>query len=161
MFPMFPLIQYKEEKTIVLLFFNLGDSKHNIEIIVWWLGPYGKKAFHIGARFGHEILAQTWPNKVIGKVRRLGGARMASFGIIGHQMRKLGMKFYKTKWLGPKLVLPPILVVNWVSSSLSFFLSASSAAMLHILSLLHLYNYYKYSRTLCNKCWVSTFHTEV
>jgi hypothetical protein len=29
---------------------------------------------------------------------------------------------------GPKLVFPPILVVNWVSSSLSFFLSAPTAA---------------------------------
>jgi hypothetical protein len=38
------------------------------------------------------------------------------------------MKFYKTKYLGPKLVFPPILVVNWVSSPLSSFVSASTAA---------------------------------
>ncbi len=36
---------------IVLLFFNLGDSKHDIEIIVCWLWAYGKKSFHSGARF--------------------------------------------------------------------------------------------------------------
>jgi hypothetical protein len=29
--------------------------------------------------------------------------------------------------LGPKLVFPPILVVNWVSSCVSFFLSAFTA----------------------------------
>jgi hypothetical protein len=38
------------------------------------------------------------------------------------------MKSYKMKWLGPKLVIPPILVVNWVSSYLSFVLSTSTAA---------------------------------
>ncbi len=41
---------------------------------------------------------------------------------------ELGMEFYKTKYLRPNLVFPPILVVNWVSSPLSFFLSASIAA---------------------------------
>jgi hypothetical protein len=53
---------------------------------------------------------------------------MASLGIIGHQTRTLEWKFYTAKQLGPKLVFPPILVVNWVSSCLSFFLSAFTAA---------------------------------
>jgi len=35
-------------------------------------------------------------------------------------------KVYKTKQLGPKLVFPPILIVNWVPSCLSFFLRVST-----------------------------------
>ncbi len=38
------------------------------------------------------------------------------------------MKILQSKITGPKLVFPPILVINWVSSCLSFSLSASSAA---------------------------------
>jgi len=53
---------------------------------------------------------------------------MTSLGIIGHESCNWEWKFYKTKWLGHKLVFPPILVANWVSSPLSFFLSASTAA---------------------------------
>jgi hypothetical protein len=37
------------------------------------------------------------------------------------------MKYYITKYMGPKLVFPSILVVKGVSSPLSFFLSASTA----------------------------------
>jgi hypothetical protein len=55
------------------------------------------------------------------------GTRMASFGIIGHQTHSSEWKFYKTKQLGSKLVFSPILVVDWVSSYLSFFLSDSTA----------------------------------
>jgi hypothetical protein len=44
---------------------------------------------------------------------------------MGHQMRNWDWNFIK---LGHKLVFPPFLVVYWVSSPLSFFLSASTAA---------------------------------
>jgi hypothetical protein len=37
-------------------------------------------------------------------------------------------KFYKEKQLGLKLVFPTNLMINWVSSCLSFFLSASTVA---------------------------------
>jgi hypothetical protein len=56
---------------------------------------------------------------------------MTSFKIIGHRMHNWEWKFYKAKWLRLKLVFPPILVVNWVSSCLSFFLSASTACYVH------------------------------
>ncbi len=60
---------------------------------------------------------------------------------------ELGMEFCKIKYLRPKLVFPPILVLNWVSfTPLSFFLSASTAAT-YIFT--YLYSYYNYSRTLC------------
>jgi hypothetical protein len=47
---------------------------------------------------------------------------MTRFDIIGHRTHNWEWKFYKAKWLRLKLVFPPILVVNWVSSCLSFFL---------------------------------------
>ncbi len=33
-----------------------------------------------------------------------------------------------------------------------------NCTLLHIISLLYVYNYYNYSPTLCIKCWVSEFH---
>jgi hypothetical protein len=64
------------------------------------------------------------------------GARTASFYIIGHQMCTVtgNENFTKRNNYWPKLVFPPILVINWVSSCLSFFMSASTAAT-YILSL--------------------------
>ncbi len=51
------------------------------------------------------------------------------FGIIGPHTRVTGNEnFTKRNNRVPKLVFPPILVVNSVSSCLSFFLSASTAA---------------------------------
>ncbi len=44
---------------------------------------------------------------------------------MGHQRRNWEWKFYKVKWLKPKLVFPQNLVANWVSSCLSLILSAS------------------------------------
>ncbi len=89
-----------------------------------------------------------------------GGARLVSFGIIGHQKHNWEWNFTKTETTGIQTsFFPPILVVNWDSSPLSFFLSASStAAARYIFTAPHLYNYYNYSRTLCIKCWVSAFH---
>jgi hypothetical protein len=57
--------------------------------------------------------------------------------------------------------IPSIFVVNWVSSCLSFFLLSASTAATHIFTWSYLYNYYNYSRTLCIKCWVSVFRTEL
>jgi hypothetical protein len=54
--------------------------------------------------------------------------------------------------MGPKLVFPPILMVNWVSSYLSFFLSASTSCYIYF-HCSYLDNYYNYSWTLCIKCW--------
>jgi hypothetical protein len=49
---------------------------------------------------------------------------------------------------GPKLVFLPILVVNWVSSCLSFFLSSSTDCCYIYFRCSYLYNYYNYSRLL-------------
>jgi hypothetical protein len=51
---------------------------------------------------------------------------------------------------GVKLRNPSILVENWVSSCLSFFLSASTTAVTYIFSAPTCVQYYNYSRTLCN-----------
>jgi hypothetical protein len=60
--------------------------------------------------------------------------------------------------LGPKLVFPPILVISWVSSCLSFFLSASTAATYIYLLLLPIQLLLNnYSWTLCIKCWFQDF----
>jgi hypothetical protein len=67
-------------------------------------------------------------NRVIRKVRQ-SGAENSQFQQIGHQTRNWEWKFYKMKEVGSKqLVFPPILVVNWVSFCVSFFLSACTAA---------------------------------
>ncbi len=62
--------------------------------------------------------------RVIHKVRRLIRGRERP---VGHQTRNWEWKFYKRK-LGAKLVFPPILVVNYDSSCVSFFLSACTVA---------------------------------
>jgi len=53
---------------------------------------------------------------------------------------------------GVKLRKLSILVVNWFSSCLSFFQSASTASYTYF-HYSYLHNYYNYSRTLCIKCW--------
>jgi hypothetical protein len=50
-------------------------------------------------------------------------------------------------------------ILFWPPSSVSFCLSASTAAT-YIFTCSYLYNYYSYSPTLCIKCWVSPFHTQ-
>jgi hypothetical protein len=50
----------------------------------------------------HQLASRQWFEwnfgiRVIHKVRRLGGARTASFGLIGHQTCDWEWKFYKTK----------------------------------------------------------------
>jgi hypothetical protein len=61
---------------------------------------------------------------------------------------------------GMKLRKPSILVVNWDSSSLSFFLSASTAAT-YIFTTPNCTTTTNYSRTLCIKYWVGAFRTEI
>ncbi len=58
--------------------------------------------------------------KVICQVRQL----RVKNGIIGHQMLNWEWNFRKQNNWEPRLVFPPILVVNWVSSPLPFSLSA-------------------------------------
>ncbi len=83
---------------------------------LWWVKPISEghsknvskiKVIHIVWYLGCEN-CQFWHNKV--------------------SNAELGMEFYKTKYLRLKLVFPPILVVNWVWSLLSFFLNASITA---------------------------------
>jgi hypothetical protein len=86
-----------------------------------------EKMNHLRTTGGFFLREKRTHIKVICKVRRLGSEN----GQFLHNRPsnvKLGMKFYKMKQLGPKLVFPPILVVNWISSPLSFLLSASTAA---------------------------------
>jgi hypothetical protein len=73
----------------------------------------------------HRNLA--WCIRAMCQVRRLGG-KNGQFWHNRHQMCNWEGKFYKRKKLVPKLVFPPILVVNWVSSCVSFFLSACNTA---------------------------------
>jgi hypothetical protein len=70
-----------------------------------------------------------------------------------------GMEILQNEIIGTQTSL---VVVNWVSSCLFFSLSASTLS-LHIFTLLLPVQttYYNYSRTLCIKCWVSTFHTQI
>jgi hypothetical protein len=58
---------------------------------------------------------------------------MASFGIIGHQKRDWEWNFTELYEMiaTQTIAFPPILLVNWVSSPLSFFVSASSAAYIY------------------------------
>jgi hypothetical protein len=60
--------------------------------------------------------------------------------------------------LGPELVFPPILMVNFYPV---FPFSWAPALLLHILHCSYMDNYYNYCRTLCIKCWVSAFHTQI
>ncbi len=121
-----------------------------------------EKMKHLRTTGGFSLREKRTHIEVICKVRRLGSEN----GQFLHNRAsnvKLGMKFYKMKQmkqLGPKLVFPPILVINGISSPLSFFLSASTSAT-HIFHRSYLYNYYNYFRSLCIKCRVSTFHTEI
>ncbi len=71
----------------------------------------------------------------------------APFGIRGHhhQTRNWEWKYYTTKQLGPKLVFPPILVVNWASLCRSFF--ACAPPLLHNTILTIPYLYYNDTRT--------------
>jgi hypothetical protein len=46
---------------------------------------------------------------------------------MGHETHNWEWKFYKRKLLGPKLVFPPIWVINRVSSCISLFLSVYTA----------------------------------
>ncbi len=80
-------------------------------------------------------------NKVVHKVR---GTRMASFGIMEHQMLNWESNFTKAK--------------NWTQTrKLSFIPSSLFPQRLHCCYIYfywsYLYNYYNYSRTLCIKCW--------
>jgi hypothetical protein len=85
----------------------LKDQHIRLSIIFYWFF------------FGLQI-------RVIRKARRLGGGN-GQFRIIGHQTPNWEWKSYKRKWLGTELVFPPVLVVNWDSFCVSFFLSACTA----------------------------------
>jgi len=50
--------------------------------------------------------------------------------------------------------------VNWVSSYLSFFHERLHWCYIYF-HCSYLYNYYNYSQTLCIKCWVSAFGTQL
>jgi hypothetical protein len=68
---------------------NITLKNHSLLALGIWKKK--KKAFTLVQDLGMKFWLKLDPiMKVIGKVRRLGGARMASFGIIiiiGHQMR--------------------------------------------------------------------------
>ncbi len=68
-----------------------------------------------------------WHNRVIRKVRKTQHQN-PEFGHTQDEIKKKPEKKYISIQGGMKLRNPSILVVNWVSSCLSFFLSASTAA---------------------------------
>ncbi len=98
-----------------------------MSIHVHTMGFYIMVFWHGNTRVSYLVLFHLEYIRVLPKVSLLE-VRTASFGIIGHQTRNWEWKFYKVKWLKPKLVFPPNLVAFWVSSCLSFILSASLAA---------------------------------
>jgi hypothetical protein len=61
---------------------------------------------------------------------------------------------------GLKFRKPSTLLVNWVSSWLSFVLSSSIAVTYIFTACTCIPSYYRYSETLCIKFWVSAFHTQ-
>ncbi len=65
-------------------------------------------------------------------------------------IQKPAKKYISIQW-GMKLRKPSILVVNWVSSCLSFFLSASTGTT-YIFTRPQGCNYYNLFQTLCIKC---------
>jgi hypothetical protein len=95
------------------------------------------------------------------KSRDWEGPRTVSFGLTGHQTCNWEWKFYKTKYLWHSLVHQAIFggKVSFILSFL-FFLSASTAATCNFTAP-SCTTYYNYSWTLCIKCWVSAFHTEI
>jgi hypothetical protein len=103
-----------------LMYLLYQPDLYNIWTINFWTRP------ELPAVNSQKLWKEGY-DKVLRKIRRLGGEN----GQFRHNRASnawLGMKFYKTKLLGPKLVFPLILVVNWVSSPLSFFLIACTAA---------------------------------
>ncbi len=98
-------------------------------------------------------------NRVICKVRWLG-ARTASFDIIGHQMCNWEWNFLQKEITGTQTSFS----TNF-GDTLSFIMCFLFPERLHCYYIYFqcsdLYKYYNYSWTLCIKCWVSAFHTQI
>jgi hypothetical protein len=92
---------------------------------------------------------------VIGEVRKTQHPNPEFGHTQGDIKEKTCKKKYYTIQRRMKLRKPSILVVNSVSSYLSFFLSASIAATYIFTAII--FN----GQTLCIKCSVSAFHTEI
>ncbi len=97
-------------------------------------------------------------NRVIQKVRKTQHQN-PEFGHTQGEIGKNLAKKYISNQGAKKLRKPSILVVNWVSSCLSFFLSASTAAT-------YIFTAPNWTTTIisltsCIQCWVSAFHTEI
>jgi len=92
-------------------------------------------------------------NRVIRKVRK-AQHQSPEFGHTEGEMKKKPPKKYINIRGGMKLRKPSILVVNWGSSCLSFFMSASNAATC-------IFTASNCTTTSCINCWVSAFHSEL
>jgi hypothetical protein len=78
----------------------------------------------------------------------------------GHTQGEIIFFNYISIQQGMKLRKPSILVVNWVSSCLSFFLNTSTAAI-YIFTDPNITTTVISLEPCCIKCWVSAFHTEL
>jgi hypothetical protein len=87
---------------------------------------YCKGIIHLPFKYSCTC-ERTWSNRVIPRVRKTQHQN-PEFGYTQGEIKKKTAKKYIRIWLGMKLRKQSILVVNWVSSCLSFFLSASAAA---------------------------------
>jgi hypothetical protein len=95
-------------------------------------------------------------NRVIHKVKENTTPHSWVWSYMGWEFLKIPVKMYIKQ--GFKLT---ILVVNWVSSCLSFLLSASTAATdIFTAPTTTGTSTCTYSRALCIKCWVSSFHNK-
>jgi hypothetical protein len=82
------------------------------------------------------------------------------YTVIGKVMKTQhqNSEFNSTGWDSIKNLQKNTLDFNGGSNSVSFILSFLFSERLHYS---YLYNYDNYSQTLCIKCWVSAFHTEI
>jgi hypothetical protein len=105
---------------------------------------------------------KTLINRVIRKVTRLGGEN----GQLGHNRASkayLGMKILQNEITGTQTSFSTNFAgkLSFILSFL-FFLSPSIHCWYIYFHCSYLYNYYNYySRTLCIKCWLSAFQTEI
>ncbi len=113
-----------------------------------------------------------WRNS--SKVRWLEGEK-GQFRHNNGSKRTTGNEILQNEMTGTQANFPPILLVNWISSPsflfpqrlhycyIYFNLTAltSITATIYIFTCSYLYNYYNYSWTLCIKCWVTAFHSDI
>ncbi len=113
---------------------------------------YLLKTPHIFTPLFSDILSVI---QVICKVRRLGGTRTASFGIIGHQMHNWEWNFTKRNNWDPNYFFHQFWW--WTEFHPLFPFSWAPQLLLHIFSLLLRVQLLYYCGTLCIECWDSEF----